>query len=251
MAIRQWLFVPRGLPGESVQPLDAPAQAAFERRIYDALLVIEEQAYTDPQLAGLYPLSLSSATQVLKGRLNSNEVIPYFRDLVAPDHAVRSLYFHTRFSTNTDPHPSMAQPFRLMAHNGELNTDRKNRIAEAALARARGSRIYRPKGQSDSSRLDQTLNSRLMHDGLGLVEAVVSMMPPAWENDETLPPAVRAMLEYFSLYEEKNDGPAALIFGNGQVVGARLDRLGLRPLRTVETAEYLSLIHIPSPRDRG
>ena len=67
LAIRQWLFVPRGLPGESVQPLDAPAQAAFERRIYDALLVIEEQAYTDPQLAGLYPLSLSSATQVLKG----------------------------------------------------------------------------------------------------------------------------------------------------------------------------------------
>ncbi|MCA1416926.1 hypothetical protein I6F30_38275, partial [Bradyrhizobium sp. NBAIM20] len=75
-----------------------------------------------------------------------------------------------------------------------------------------------------------------------LVTAVVSMMPPAWENDDTLSPGVKAMLEYFSLYEEKNDGPAALIFGDGTIVGARLDRLGLRPLRTVETDEYLCVM---------
>lgn len=79
----------------------------------------------------------------------------------------------------------------------------------------------------------------MFDDGLDLVEAVVSLMPPAWENDRTLPVAVRDMLEYFSLYEEKNDGPAAVIFSDGDVIGARLDRLGLRPLRTVETAEYL------------
>ena len=100
-------------------------------------------------------------------------------------------------------------------------------------------RIVRPPGQSDSGRLDQTLQSRVFDDGLDLVEAVVSLMPPAWENDTTISPGVRDMFEFFSLYEEKNDGPAALIFSDGDVIGARLDRLGLRPLRTVETDEYL------------
>ncbi|MBC2639167.1 MULTISPECIES: glutamate synthase-related protein [unclassified Rhodococcus (in: high G+C Gram-positive bacteria)] len=230
LPIRQWVFT---------APDAGADEAEFDRRIHDALLAIEAVAYTQPDLAGLYPLSLSARTQVLKGRLNSNEVMPYFQDLVDPAHAVHTLYFHTRFSTNTDPHPTMAQPFRLMAHNGELNTDKKNRLSEAALARARNREIVRPHGQSDSCRLDQTLQSRVVEDGLDLVTAVVSMMPPAWENDSTLSPEVRAMLEYFSLYEEKNDGPAALIFGDGTVVGARLDRLGLRPLRSVETDEYL------------
>ena len=67
---------------------------------------------------------------MLKGRLNAGEVVRYFTDLVDPRHEVRTLYFHTRFSTNTEPHPTMAQPFRMMAHNGELNTDRKNRLAD-------------------------------------------------------------------------------------------------------------------------
>ena len=220
----------------------APAdwtRADVDAAAHRALLAIEAVAYADDTYAGLYPLSLSARTQVLKGRLNSGEVIGYFRDLGDPRHSVRSLYFHTRFSTNTEPHPTMAQPFRLMAHNGELNTDRKNRLSDEALARARTRSIVRPPGQSDSSRLDQTLQSRVFDDGLDLVEAVVSLMPPAWENDRTLPDAVRDMLEYFSLYEEKNDGPAAVIFSDGDVIGARLDRLGLRPLRTVETAEYL------------
>ncbi|MDQ0539270.1 glutamate synthase (NADPH/NADH) large chain [Curtobacterium flaccumfaciens] len=209
-----------------------------------ALLAIEAVSYAQAateraEHAALYPLSLSARTQILKGRLNSGEVIGYFTDLRDPRHSVRTLYFHTRFSTNTEPHPTMAQPFRLMAHNGELNTDRKNRLSDEALARARTRSIVRPPGQSDSSRLDQTLQSRVFDDGLEIVEAVVSLMPPAWENDRTLTPDVRDMLEYFSLYEEKNDGPAAVIFSDGDVVGARLDRLGLRPLRTVETAEYL------------
>ncbi|MBZ3906700.1 glutamate synthase-related protein [Streptomyces griseiscabiei] len=215
-------------------------RAAVDSAAHRALLAVEAVAYADTDTyAGLYPLSLGARTQVLKGRLNSGEIVGYFRDLTDPRHSVRSLYFHTRFSTNTEPHPTMAQPFRLMAHNGELNTDRKNRLSDEALARARTRSIVRPPGQSDSSRLDQTLQSRVFDDGLDIVEAVVTLMPPAWENDHTLPDDVRDMLEYFSLYEEKNDGPAALIFSDGDVVGARLDRLGLRPLRTVETAEYL------------
>ncbi|MGW1779346.1 glutamate synthase-related protein [Streptomyces sp. NPDC002143] len=231
LPIVQWVF--RAPAGWQRDDVDSAANRA--------LLAVEAVAYADDRdrYAGLYVLSLSARTQVLKGRLNSGEVIGFFRDLRDPRHSVRSLYFHTRFSTNTEPHPTMAQPFRLMAHNGELNTDRKNRLSDEALARARTRSIVRPPGQSDSSRLDQTLQSRVFDDGLDLVEAVVSLMPPAWENDRTLPDAVRDMLEYFSLYEEKNDGPAAVIFSDGDVIGARLDRLGLRPLRTVETAEYL------------
>ncbi|MEM6682472.1 MAG: glutamate synthase-related protein, partial [Pseudomonadota bacterium] len=232
LPIMQWVFkTPDGVTG-----------AALDKLVHETLLNIEAQAYTDAALEGLYPLSLSTRMQVFKGRLNSWEIIPYFKDLSDPDHAIHTIYFHTRFSTNTDPHPSMAQPFRLMAHNGELNTDKKNRLSEAALALAKNKAIIRPKGQSDSCRLDQTLNSRVFEDGLDLVTAVVSMMPPAWENDAGLSPHVRAMLEYFSLYEEKNDGPAALIFGDGNIIGARLDRLGLRPLRSVETDEYLAVM---------
>ncbi|MEO0426760.1 MAG: glutamate synthase-related protein [Pseudomonadota bacterium] len=232
LPIRQWIFAaPEGL-----------RDAALDSRIHGALLAIEAVAYTDAALDGLYPLSLSARMQVFKGRLNSWEIIPYFKDLSDPDHAVHTMYFHTRFSTNTDPHPSMAQPFRLMAHNGELNTDKKNRLSEAAIALARNKAIVRPRGQSDSCRLDQTLNARVFEEGLDLVTAVVAMMPPAWENDTRLSPRVRAMLEYFSLSEEKNDGPAALIFGDGTIIGARLDRLGLRPLRTVETADYLAVM---------
>ncbi|TKJ96548.1 glutamate synthase large subunit [Plantibacter flavus] len=243
LPIRQWIF----------EPSDDASTEDLDRRAHAALLAIEATAYTDLTLDGLYPLSLSTRTQVLKGRLNSGEVIPYFADLADPLHRVRTLAFHTRFSTNTAPHPSMAQPFRLMAHNGELNTDRKNRLSETALAASRGRKIIRARGQSDSSRLDQTLHSRVVEDGLELLEAVVSVMPPAWENDRTLSREVRAMLEYFSLVEEKNDGPAALIFNDGTTVGARLDRLGLRPLRSVETADYLCVTseagQLPFPDD--
>ena len=181
LPIVQWVFVapadrpdgPHPSTGPPTRPCWRSSRAAYER----------------PELAGLYPLSLSARTQVLKGRLNAGEVVRYFTDLADPRHEVRTLYFHTRFSTNTEPHPTMAQPFRMMAHNGELNTDRKNRLADDAGARARARRIVRPPGQSDSSRLDQTLQSRVFDDGLDIVEAVVSLMPPAWENDSSLPAA--------------------------------------------------------------
>ncbi len=230
LPVRQWVFAT-----SNGGPLS-------DRSIHDALMAIEEVAYTKPELSGMYPLSLSARTQVLKGRLNSDEVVPYFSDLSDPSMEVHSMFFHTRFSTNTAPNATMAQPFRLMAHNGELNTDKKNRLSDNAVALAFSREIIRPYGQSDSCRLDQTLQNRVLEDDLDLVTAVVAMMPPAWENDPTLSPEVRAMLEFFSLYEEKNDGPAALIFGDGRYIGARLDRLGLRPLRTVETDEYLGIM---------
>lgn len=230
LSIKQWIF-------ETPKMLD---ESSLERITHEALLKIESETFTSKIFDGFYPLSLSTKVQVLKGRLNSNELIPYFLDLQDENQKISSLFFHTRFSTNTDPHPSMAQPFRMMAHNGELNTDNKNRLSENATFRAKQRNIIRPKGQSDSCRFDQTLKNRVVEDNLDIVSAVVCMMPPAWENNKDLSKDVRAMFEYFSLYEEKNDGPAAVIFGDGVVIGACLDRLGLRPLRTIETKEYVS-----------
>lgn len=224
------------------QQLQGADHDTFEKFIQSTLLNIESEGFSFEELNGFYPLSMSSRTQVYKGRLNSGEVIPYFSDLSDPDHEIHTLFFHTRFSTNTAPATMMAQPFRYMAHNGELNTDKKNRLSENAIARQNNKHVVFPCGQSDSGRLDQTLTRRINEDNLDIVTAVLAMMPPAWENDTTLSPAVRAMLEYFSLYEEKNDGPAALIFCDGIRVGARLDRLGLRPLRSVETPDYLAVM---------
>jgi glutamate synthase (NADPH/NADH) large chain len=224
------------------RPKSVTSKEQFELLINDALSAIEYPAYTQPELYGLYPLSMSSRTQVLKGRLNSWEVVPYFSDLTDPEHSIHTLFFHTRFSTNTAPNPMFAQPFHRMAHNGELNTDRKNRLSEDAIARIQNKKIVFPKGQSDSARLDQTLARRICEDNLAIDVAALAMMPPAWENDNAISQPVRNMLEYFSLYEEKNDGPAAFIFGDGVKVGARLDRLGLRPLRSVETKDYLAVM---------
>ncbi|MBZ4202091.1 MAG: glutamate synthase large subunit [Methylovulum sp.] len=224
------------------ESLQAASHEVFEKYLQKVLLALEVEGFTRAELEGFYPLSMSSRTQVYKGRLNSFEVIPYFKDLYDVDHEISTLFFHTRFSTNTAPATIMAQPFRYMAHNGELNTDKKNRLSESAIARQNNKHIIFPCGQSDSGRLDQTLSRRINEDNMDIVTAVLAMMPPAWENDTTLSPKVRAMLEYFSLYEEKNDGPAALIFFDGIRVGARLDRLGLRPLRLVETADYLAVM---------
>ena len=232
LPIKQVIF---GRPDQ----LKHASQDEFEKHIQNALLAIEVEGFSREELNGFYPLSMSSRTQVYKGRLNSFEVIPYFTDLYDRDHEVHTLFFHTRFSTNTAPATLMAQPFRYMAHNGELNTDKKNRLSENAIARQKNKHIIFPCGQSDSARLDQTLTRRINEDDLDIVTAILAMMPPAWENDTTLPEDVHAMLEYFSLYEEKNDGPAAVIFSNGIRVGSRLDRLGLRPLRSAETDDYL------------
>ncbi len=214
---------------------------SFEKLVNEALIEIEFHAFNEDEYTGLYPLSMSTRTQVYKSRLNSWEVIPYFKDLSHPEHHISSLFFHTRFSTNTAPNSMFAQPFRRMAHNGELNTDRKNRLSEDAIARQSNKVVTFPPGQSDSARLDQTLDRRVREDNLEIDMAILAMMPPAWENDPHYTQEVRDMLEYFSLYEEKNDGPAAIIFYDGNKIGARLDRLGLRPLRLEETNDYLTV----------
>jgi len=224
-----------------LRPKSVDSWVEFETLISAALIEVEEHAFNEEAYVGLYPLSMSSRTQVFKSRLNSWEVVPYFKDLSHPEQHISSLFFHTRFSTNTAPNPMFAQPFRRMAHNGELNTDRKNRLSEDAIARQNNNKVTFPPGQSDSARLDQTLDHRIREDSLEIDVALLAMMPPAWENDPHHSPEVRNMLEFFSLYEEKNDGPAAIIFYDGNKIGARLDRLGLRPLRLEETSDYLTV----------
>ncbi|MDD7986288.1 glutamate synthase-related protein [Lentisphaera marina] len=224
------------------KPESCRDQLEFENLIDEALNEIESAAYSNKKLHGFYPISLSSKTIVYKGRLNSGEVVPYFKDLSDLDMEIRVFLFHTRFSTNTAPATFMAQPFRRMAHNGELNTDKKNRLSEDAIAKQKNKKVIFPKGQSDSARLDQTLQRRVIEDKMDIATAVLAMMPPAWENKQDIDPLIRDMYEYFSLYEEKNDGPAALLFSDGTKVGARLDRLGLRPLRSIETNEYVCVM---------
>ncbi len=102
-----------------MRPKNVDSWEEFESLVSAALLEIEEHAFNEAQYKGLYPLSMSTKTQVYKSRLNSWEVIPYFTDLSHPEHWISTLFFHTRFSTNTAPNPMFAQPFRRMAHNGE------------------------------------------------------------------------------------------------------------------------------------
>jgi len=183
------------------RPFGITDLSEFDEVINNALTEIEKTAFTKAELKGLYPLSMSSQTQVYKGRLNSFEVFPYFKDLLNPEHKVHSIFFHTRFSTNTAPNPIFAQPFRRMAHNGELNTDKKNRLSEDAIAKSKNKKVIFPEGQSDSARLDQTLSRRINEDKMDIVEAILAMMPPAWENDEKKYNGdIRDMLEYFSLF---------------------------------------------------
>ena len=188
-AIHQVVFV--GKKQETEQELSV--------RINDCLIDIEAIGFNDERCSGFYPLSMSSRTQVLKGRLNSHEVVPFFKDLSNPAMRIHTIFFHTRFSTNTAPATMMAQPFRYMAHNGELNTDKKNRLSEDAIAKQNNKKVIFPHGQSDSARLDQTMARRITEDGLDIVTAVVAMMPPAWENDPTLAAEVSAMWSIFSL----------------------------------------------------
>ncbi len=214
----------------------------FEKDLMRITDTLGDTLYQDTKYSGFFPLSISSRTIVYKGCLLSNEVVPYFKDLMDTDFESKIFLFHTRYSTNTAPHPSMAQPFMRMAHNGELNTDKKNRIQEDTILRTQGKRLIVPKGQSDSARCDQTLARRLKDEPMSIVEAFVRMSPPAWENSTIIPDDIKDMLEYFSLSEEKIDGPAALIFTDGVRIGAKLDRLGLRPLRQTETTEYISVM---------
>jgi glutamate synthase (NADPH/NADH) large chain len=207
---------------------------ALDRRAF----VLRKRA--EHAIDGLYFPSLSARTIVYKGMLTSEQLRTFFTDLEDPRFESGLALVHSRFSTNTFPSWPLAHPYRYMAHNGEINTLAGNRnwmrAREALLATPLIAgdldRIYPvcTPGASDSASFDEVLE--LLHlAGRPLPHAVLMMIPEAWENHTTMDHARRAFYRYHASLMEPWDGPAAVTFTDGTVVGAVLDRNGLRPAR--------------------
>jgi glutamate synthase (ferredoxin) len=188
----------------------------------------------------MYLSSLSSRTLVYKGLMAGTRLADFYVDLQDPACESRLAVFHQRYSTNTMPDWRLAQPFRMLAHNGEINTITGNRAwmraREAELEPDVRGAIW-PEG-SDSASLDNALEL-LVQRGWEVSEALMSLVPDAWEGRGDLAAPVRDFYRYQSIRFEPWDGPAALAFSDGVVVGAALDRNGLRPLRWQRTRDGL------------
>jgi len=193
----------------------------------------------------VYFCSLSSRTVVYKGLLAPAQLPAFYPDLQRPDFESPFAVFHQRYSTNTRPTWRLAQPFRFVAHNGEINTIGANRRWLGARAADIRRRLavgewfpIMEEEVSDSASFDNAFEI-LLRQGYSPPAAMLRMVPPAWEADHRLPPELRRYLEGQTREQEPWDGPAALVFSDGRVVGAKLDRNGLRPLRYTLTADGL------------
>ena len=210
---------------------------AFERKLYVIRRRLHK-AIEDSRCC--HVVSLSARTLVYKGLLKGQQLARFYPDLRDPAFASAIVLVHERFSTNTLGSWELAHPYRYLAHNGEINTLRGN----VNWMRARESRLESPlfgedieklspiiqPGQSDSASFDNALE--LLHlAGRSLPHAVAMMMPEAWENDDLMAPERRDFYRYHSALMEPWDGPAAVAFTDGRLVGATLDRNGLRPAR--------------------
>ncbi|MRG58525.1 glutamate synthase large subunit [Agromyces sp. CFH 90414] len=198
----------------------------------------------------LYFASLSSRTLVYKGMVTTLQLEPFYPDLSDERFASKLALVHSRYSTNTFPSWPLAQPFRMIAHNGEINTIQGNRN----WMRARQSQLESEvlgdlsplwpivtEGASDSASFDEIVEL-LTLAGRSLPHAIMMMVPEAWENQTEIDPARRAFYEYHSMLMEPWDGPAAIVFTDGSLVGATLDRNGLRPGRYVVTDDGLVVL---------
>jgi len=210
---------------------------AFERKLYVIRRRLHKETEGSP---GCYVVSLSSKTVIYKGLLKGRQLDRFYADLRDPNFASAISLVHERFSTNTLGSWELAHPYRFIAHNGEINTIRGNvnwmRARESRLRSelfgedlGKLSPVIMP-GQSDSAAFDNALE--LLHlAGRSLPHAVAMMIPEAWENDDLMDPDRRAFYQYHSALMEPWDGPAAVAFTDGRLVGATLDRNGLRPAR--------------------
>jgi glutamate synthase domain-containing protein 2/glutamate synthase domain-containing protein 1/glutamate synthase domain-containing protein 3 len=221
-------------------------QDAFERKLYVIRRVCDIEAHGE-----FYFASFSSRTIVYKGMLTSYQVPGFFPEL--RDERVRSAMalVHSRFSTNTFPSWALAHPFRLIAHNGEINTLRGNinwmRARESELASElfgddleKIMPVVRPDG-SDSATFDNVLEL-LMLSGRSLPHAAMMMIPEAYRDREDLSEELKGFYAFHSCLMEPWDGPAAVCFTDGRVIGATLDRNGLRPGRWVETKDGMVVL---------
>ena len=211
-------------------------QDIFETSLIQARKFIEE-IYLDDEV--LYICSMSSKTIVYKGLMLPNAIKEFYVDLNEENFKASTCVFHQRFSTNTSPRWHLAQPFRLLAHNGEINAIRGNRN----WVKARSSKFltpFIPKIQkfkqlvnetgSDSSSLDNMIEL-LVKGGVDIFRAIRMVLPPAWQNIQTLDPDVRGFHEYNSMHMEPWDGPAGIVMADGKWALCVLDRNGLRPAR--------------------
>ena len=238
----QQIFIARG---QSITNDDA-----FERKLYVIRKRIEHAIWGSDveEKAYFYIPSLSHRTLIYKGMLIGSQVEQMFPDLVDPEFKSALALVHQRFSTNTFPSWPLAQPFRYIAHNGEINTLRGNAnwmhareaLCESSLFGEDLSKLFPIvlEGNSDSAGFDQVLEFLHM-SGRPLPLAVLMMIPEAWSGHEAMSPDRRAFYEYYSCLMEPWDGPASIAFTDGRVIGAVLDRNGLRPSRYYVTKDDL------------
>ena len=202
----------------------------IEQRIRE-MAAAEGSGSEAEELSRFYICSLSNTTIVYKGMLSSMQVRQYYTDLSNPYFTSGLALVHSRFSTNTFPTWSLAQPFRLLAHNGEINTIRGNRSWMQARQSVlpTDTPILQP-GMSDSASLDNALEFFLM-SGLSLPHAMAVLVPESFNDKNPISDELKAFYEYHSILMEPWDGPAALLFSDGRYAGGMLDRNGLRPAR--------------------
>jgi glutamate synthase (ferredoxin) len=246
------VFIARGA---SLPPVgESPAgDAVFERKLYVIRKRMEHavKASTDPADRAFYPVSLSSQTLIYKGMLTADQIETMFPDLSDSDMESALALVHQRFSTNTFPSWPLAHPYRYVAHNGEINTLRGNinwmRAREALLeSDVFGDDLRKVlpiirEGGSDTATFDNVLEFLVMA-GRSLPHAVLMMIPEPWSGHEAMSPARRAFYEFHSSLMEPWDGPASIAFTDGTVIGAVLDRNGLRPSRYWVTRDDLVIM---------
>ena len=226
--------MPKILQGFVAKPADVEKGLDFDRKLYIARKVFEQSNEES------YVVSLSSRTIVYKGMFLVGQLRTFFNDLQDLDYESAIALVHSRFSTNTTPSWEKAHPYRFIVHNGEINTIRGN--ADKMLAREENMEseylknemhklipVVNPNG-SDSARLDNTLEFLVM-SGMDLPHAIMITIPEPWENNKVISQEKRDFYQYYATMMEPWDGPASIIFTDGDQVGAVLDRNGLRPSR--------------------
>ena len=222
------------------KPANVEKGLAFDRRLYIARRVFEQS--TDDT----YVVSLSSRTIVYKGMFLVGQLRTFFADLQSEDFESAIAMVHSRFSTNTNPSWERAHPNRFIVHNGEINTIRGN--ADKMLAREENMESEHLTGQlhkvlpainktgSDSAMLDNTLEFLVM-SGMDLPLAVMIAIPEPWANNKTMAQKKKDFYQYYATMMEPWDGPASILFSDGDIMGAVLDRNGLRPSRYMITED--------------
>ena len=215
-------------------------EASFNRKLFLARRRTEKILGTD---GGFYCPSLSASTIVYKGMVMPQHLVEFYPDLADPRLEASVAVFHQRFSTNTLPQWRLAHPFRLLAHNGEINTIEGNRQWAVARAPVLRSPLLPDLSDilplvslegSDSQSLDNMLEVLLM-GGLDIPQALRLLIPPAWQAVDTMDSDLRAFYEFYSAHMEPWDGPAGLVLTDGHYAACTLDRNGLRPARFVIT----------------